>query len=181
MRIATLIMTAVLIPAGAQDFKLPPALDRLAAKAQATVDVSLDRSLLRLAARFLSDKDDDEVKAKRLIAGLDSVTVRSYEFDETGEYTKADVDAVRVQLQPPAWSRVVGVTSKRNSEDADVYVKTESNGNLGGIVIIAADPRELTIVHVAGNIDPAQLADLGGRWHIPRLDIGSMPGKTRPR
>jgi len=103
------------------------------------VDVSLDKSLLRLAAHFLSDRDDDQVRAKRLIAGLDSVTVRSYEFDAAGEYTRADVDAVRAQLQPPAWSRVIGVTSKRNSEDADVYVKTESSGNLGGIVIIAAD------------------------------------------
>jgi hypothetical protein len=181
MRLATLVLTAVLLPAGAQDFKLPPALDRLAAKAQATVDITLDKSLLGLAARFLSDKDDDQMRAKRLMAGLDSVTVRSYEFDETGEYTKADVDSVRVQLQPPAWSRVVGVTSKRNSEDADVYVRTESNGNLLGIVIIAADPRELTIVHIAGTIDPAQLGDLGGRWHIPRIVVGSTSGKRRPR
>jgi hypothetical protein len=181
MRIATLLLTAVLIPAGAQDFKLPPALDRLAARAQATVDVSLDKSLLRLAAHFLSDRDDDQVRAKRLIAGLDSVNVRSYEFDATGEYTRADVDAVRAQLQPPAWSRVIGVTSKRNSEDADVYIKTESNGNVGGVVIIAADAKELTIVHIAGSIDPAQLADLGGRWHIPRIVVGSTSGKRRPR
>ena len=181
MRFATLVLTAVLVPAGAQDFRLPPALDRLAAKAQATVDITLDKSLLGLAARFLSDKDGDEVRAKRLIAGLNSVTVRSYEFDAAGEYNSADVEAVRVQLQPPAWSRVVGVTSKRNSEDTDVYIKTESNGNVGGVVIIAAEARELTIVYVAGIIDPAQLADLGGRWHIPRIVVGSTPGKWRSR
>ncbi len=180
MRIATLALTAALIPAGAQDFKLPPALDRLAAKAQSTVDITLDKSLLRLAARFLSDKDDDEVRAKRLIAGLDSVNVRSFEFDAAGEYNSADVEAVRSQLQPPAWSRVVGVRSKRNSEDADVYVKTENNGNLGGVVIIATEARELTIVHIAGSIDPAQLADIGGRWHIPRIEVNPM-GRRRPR
>jgi hypothetical protein len=181
MRFATLVLTAVLLPAGAQDFRLPPALDRLAAKAQATVDITLDKSLLGLAARFLSDKDDDEVRAKRLIAGLNSINVRSYEFDAAGEYSSADVDAVRSQLQPPAWSRVVGVTSKRDSENADVYIKTESNGNVGGVVIIAAEAKELTIVHIAGSIDPAQLADLGGRWHIPRIVVGSMTGKRRPR
>jgi hypothetical protein len=181
MRLATLVLTAVLLPAGAQDFKMPLALDRLAAKAQATVDITLDKSLLGLAARFLSGRDDDEVRVKRLIAGLDGVNVRSYEFDSAGEYNSADVEAVRVQLQPPAWSRVVGVTSKRNSEDADVYIKTESNGNVGGVVIIAADARELTIVHIAGSIDPAQLADIGGRWHIPRIVVGSMTGKRRPR
>lgn len=180
MRFATLVFTAVLLPAGAQDFRFPPALDRLAAKAQATVDITLDKSLLGLAARFLSDNDGDEVKAKRLIAGLNSVTVRSYEFDTAGEYNSADVEAVRSQLQPPAWSRVVGVRSKRNSEDADVYIKTESNGNVGGVVIIVADARELTIVHIAGSIDPAQVADLGGRWHIPRIEIGSQ-GKRRQR
>jgi len=181
MRLATLVLTAVLLPAGAQDFKLPVNLERLAAKAQATVDITLDKSLLGLAARFLSGKDEDEVKVKRLISGLDSVSVRSYEFGEAGEYNSADVDAVRAQLQPPAWSRVVGVTSKRNSENADVYIKTEIGGNVGGIVIIAAEARELTIVHIAGAIDPAQVADLGGRWHIPRIEVNSMPGKRRPR
>lgn len=181
MRLATLVLTAVLLPAGAQDFKLPPALDRLAAKAQATVDITLDKSLLGLAARFLSGKDGDEVKVKRLIAGLDSVTVRSYEFDEAGEYNMADVDAVRAQLQPPAWTRVVGVRSKLNSEDADVYIKAESNGNVGGVVIIAAEARELTIVHIAGIIDPAQLGDLGGHWHIPRVDVGPRVRQRGPR
>jgi hypothetical protein len=180
MRIATLVLTAVLLPAGAQDFRMPPALDRLAAKAQATVDITLDKSLLGLAARFLSGRDDDEVRVKRLIAGLDSVNVRSYEFDSAGEYNSADVEAVRSQLQPPAWSRVVGVRSKRNSEDVDVYVKTESNGNLGGVVIIATEARELTIVQIAGTIDPAQLSDIGGRWHIPRIEVNSV-GRRRPR
>ncbi len=181
MRIAIVVAAFVLIPAGAQEFRLPVNLERLGAKAQSTVDVSLDRSLLRLAARFLSDNDDDQGKAKRLIAGLESVTVRSYEFSGTGEYQSADLDAIRAQLQPPAWSRIVNVKSKGNSEDADVYIKTESNGNLGGLVIIAAEPRELTIVHIAGNIDPSQLGDLGGRWHIPRIEVRAGTGTRRPK
>ena len=38
-------------------------------------------------------------------------------------------------------------------------------------MVIAAEPRELTVVNIVGTIDPAQLSDLGGRFHIPGLDL----------
>lgn len=178
MRIARIVLAAgflsAAMPSWAQEIKLPPSLEKLAEKAEQSVDVTMNKSMLQMAARFLSDRDGDEAKTKKLIAGLESVIVRSFEFAREGEYSTADVDAVRAQIQPPAWSRIVGVRSKSSGENADVYFKDGANGILSGVVVIAADPRTLTIVNVTGKLDPTQLADLGGQFGIPRLDVGGM-------
>jgi hypothetical protein len=169
MRIAIVLLAAALAPIRAQEIKLPANLEKLGAKAETSVDITLDSSMLQLAARFLSDKDSEEAQAKKLITGLNSITVRSFKFASAGEYDRADVDAVRAQLQSPAWSRIVGVKSKMSGEDVDVYLKSAANGQLGGVVLISAEPKELTIVTLAGTLDPARLADLGGQFHIPKI------------
>jgi hypothetical protein len=170
MKIAAVLLAA-LAPLCAQDVKLPASLDKLAAKAEESVDVTLDGNMLRLAARFLSDKDSDEARAKKVISGLQSVAVRSFQFASAGEYDPADLNAVRAQLQPPAWSRIVGAKSKATGEDLDVYFKIDDKGQLGGVFIINAAPRELTIVNIAGVLDPEHLADLGGQFHIPAIEL----------
>ncbi len=170
MRIASILLAAGLAPLWAQDIKLPANLDKLSAKAEESVDITLDGSMLRMAARFLSDKDDQDIaKVKRLLLKLEGVYVRSYQFAADGEYNRADVESLRSQLQAPAWGRIVGVRSKRDGGDVDVYLKLPGNGTLGGAVIIVAEPRQLTFVNVVGTIDPDEVAELGGQFHIPRL------------
>src|SRR5580700_1910240 len=170
MRIASILLAAGLAPLWAQDIKLPANLDKLSAKAEESIDITLDGSLLKMAARFLSDKDDPDVgKVKRLLAKLEGVYVRSYQFAADGEYSRADVESVRSQLQAPTWGRIVGVRSRRDGNDVDVFLKLPGNGTLGGAVIIVAEPRQLTFVNVVGTINPDEVADLGGQFHIPRL------------
>jgi len=64
-----MFVVAALLPLAAQEIKLPPNLDKLAERASEVVDVNLDGPMLQLAARFLSDKDVDEARVKKLSAG----------------------------------------------------------------------------------------------------------------
>jgi hypothetical protein len=179
MRIASILLAASLAPLCAQEIKLPANLDKLSAKAEESVDITLDGSMLKMAARFLSDKDDQDIaKVKRLLLKLEGVYVRSYQFASEGEYSRADVESLRSQLQAPAWGRIVGVRSKREGSDVDVFLKLPGNGTLGGAVIIVAEPRQLTFVNVVGTIDPEEVADLGGQFHIPRLR-GSFSSRSK--
>jgi Domain of unknown function (DUF4252) len=161
-------------PLAAQEIKLPPSLERLASKASEVVDVTLDSNLLQLAGRFLSDKDADDAKVKKLVAGLKGIYVRSFEFDKAGEYQDSDLDSIRSQLRSPAWSRIVGVHSQKSGENDEVYVKTDG-GKIGGLVILAAEPKELTFVSIEGSIDPDQLNDLGGHFGIPKIETHPKP------
>jgi len=165
--------------AGAQEIKLPPSIEKLADKADEVVDVTLDANMLGVAAKFLSEGNQDEATAKKLVSGLKGIYVRSFEFSKEGEYSVADVDALRAQYQPPVWSRMVGVRSKKSGEHTDVFIR-QANGNIAGLAVIAAEPRELTIVHISGNIDPEQLQHLGGEFGIPKLELEKKKQATTP-
>jgi hypothetical protein len=175
MRIAIVMVAAALSSAWAQEIKIPPAFDRLAAKAEESVDVTLDSNMLQLAGKFLSDKDADQAKAKQIVAGLKGITVRTFEFAKEGEYSMADLDALREQLKAPAWSRIVGVTSK--TEITEIYLKQAEGSQIGGMVIINAEPKELTIVSLSGTISVDDLSALGGQFGIPKVDAPKSKGK----
>jgi hypothetical protein len=144
-------------------------LDKLGAKAVETVDVTLDRDLLQLGAKFLSRQDTDQAKVKKLVAGLKSITVKSFEFEKEGEYSPADVDSIRAQLRSPQWSRIIGVRNSRERENSEVFVKRETGEMLGGLVVINMEPKELTVVHIDGPIDLNEIGELGGHFGIPPI------------
>ena len=139
---------------------IPPA---LAVKATESVDVTLDGSMLRLAAKFLSD-DDDELKG--MVHNLEGIYVHSYEFENEGEYDRSIIEKVQKQIGPE-WKRIVSVQSKLK-ENTEIYALPKGD-QLAGLVIIAAEPRELTIVNLVGIIDLDKLASLEGNFGIPKV------------
>lgn len=179
MRLASLAVI-VLIPLAAQEIKLPPSIERLADKASDVVDVTMDASMLQLASKFLSDKDADEARVKKLVAGLKSIYVRSFEFDNRGEYQQSDVEDLRAQMRGPGWSRIVTVRSRKSGDNADVFLKTEG-GHVSAIGIISAEPKELTIVLINGTLNPEELRELGGHFGIPKMDMSIGAPKSSPK
>jgi hypothetical protein len=184
--LATVSLILGLNPLSAQEARLKIShLDKLAAKADQTVDVNLDASLLQLAAKFLSSSKPDEAKAKELIGGLKGVYVRSFEFDSDDAYSSEDVNAIRTQLQTPGWVRMVGVRSKHNKENVEVFTSTQGE-KINGLTIISAEPRELTVINIVGTIDLEKLSQLEGQFGIPKMGLepGEPPRKdkaTKPK
>jgi len=158
----------------AQEIKLPPDVEKLSVKAKETVEVNMDGPMLHWASKFLSAEDPDEQKAAKLITNLKGIYVRSFEFDNEGAYTSAEVEELRAQFPSPPWSRVVGVRSQREGDNVDVFFKLEDE-RMAGIVIVAAETKELTVVNIVGPIDVDELADLGGEFGIPRLNPKTLP------
>ena len=48
------------------------------------MDISLNGSMLQFAAKFLDGKDADEARVKKLIAGIEGIYIRSFEFKKDG-------------------------------------------------------------------------------------------------
>jgi hypothetical protein len=146
-------------------------LEHLSSKATQTVDVNIDEKLMQLTARFLSAKDPDEARVKELVNGLKGIFVKSFEFEREGEYSPADIQSIRSQLQSPAWSRVININSRKEGS-LEVYLMTEGSA-VRGLALLAADPKELTIVNIIGPVDLEKLSELEGQFGIPELDIES--------
>jgi hypothetical protein len=182
MKIAPVfLIAAIALPLCAQQFRLPADLEKLSSQAQQTVDVTLDGPMIRLAARFMSDADADQAKVKKLLSGLQGIYIRSYDFDHAGQFTRADLDSIRAQFPKPDWATIVGVRSRETGDNVDVYFKADTDGNLGGIAVICAEPKSFTIVNIVGKITPEQLGDLGGQFGIAHFDAtGWSSGRRRP-
>ncbi len=166
--IAVLAAAAGLLAAAPQQFKLN--FDHLAAKASDSVDISLPAPMLRLAAKFLDSDDADEARVKKLVANIDGVYIRHFEFKSDNAWTAADVESIRTQLRSPEWSRIVGVKSDSGSGSTEIYLRIV-DGKTSGVAIIATEPREFTVVNIAGNIDLDDLAALGGHFDIPKIKV----------
>ena len=177
-----LVLLAASVAAHGQKIQIPASWDNLAAKAQEVDNVTLDKSMLGLAAKFMdNDNDHDSVEINRLLGKLDGIYVRHLEFKNPGEFTEADVEPVRAQLQGPEWSHVIDVSDKNSKEKVVIYARTR-NGKSAGLVILAEEPTELTFVHLDGSIDPQDLDALGGNFGIPK-DVHAPkanPGKPNP-
>ncbi|MBK5294467.1 MAG: DUF4252 domain-containing protein [Acidobacteriia bacterium] len=170
IRISMLMTTLALAALPAQDLGSFIEWDKLSQKAAESVNVNLEGTLLELATRFLSSGKNGGEKTKKLLNDLKGIHVRSLKFDKEGEYSLSDVDKVKSQLKGPEWSPIVDVRSSKGGDNAGVYIKTDGKQILG-IVVLAAEPKELTLVEIKGSIDPEQLRELGGKFGIPDLDI----------
>jgi hypothetical protein len=166
------------ISAFGQSARLNFDLDHLAKKAVETVNVTLDRSMLESASKFLSPKEASQDDVKKLIEGLEGIWVRSFEFDKEGAYSQDDVNAIRKQLEAPGWTCMVKVESKKKGgETADVCVFQEGERILG-LAVLVAEPKELTLVNIIGAISLDQLTALQGKFGIPK-GIVKKPGPER--
>lgn len=135
-------------------------------RADEVVDITLDASMLRLAGKFLSGTDADEREIRQLLSGLQGIYVRSYTFSKDGEYDRKLIDRVKSQLGA-TWKPLVTVRSKTKE---NVNILADMRGErVVGMVIIASEPREFTIVNIVGNIDIDRLSKLEGEFGIPRI------------
>ena len=156
-----------------------PDFDALAGKATESVNISLDTSLLGLAAGFLDSSNPEDQATRELIAGLKGIYVRSFTFDEDFAYPAAQVELVRKQLAAPGWQRLVQTNSTRDRTRVDIYVSVD-RGVANGLAIIASEPRQFTIVNIVGSIDLAKLHRLEGKLGVPKLDLPAQGKDGKP-
>jgi hypothetical protein len=159
------LLTATPAFAGQQiDLK---SLDKLAARATEKTEVTLDSSMLKASSGFLNDEKNDEASVKKALAALRGVYVRAFEFDSVGAYSEADLKPLRDQLRGKEWKVIV--SSHGKDENVDVLLRQEGDKTTG-LVVIAAEAKELTVINIEGSVDLQTLAALGGQLGIPKVE-----------
>lgn len=189
-RLGVLALVMLLVgvgPALAQGAKLQlPAFEGLAKRASETVDVTLDESMLQLAAGLLGS-DPDGAGLKELLRDLKGIYVKHYAFDKPGAYARADIEGVRAQLSKAGWVRLIGVKSASGADpdfdasDTEVFAWTDEKGAPGGLALVSVEPKELTVVNIVGRIDLEKLRRLEGQFGIPKVDIPQAKPGEKPK
>jgi|SRR5688572_19759516 len=158
------------IAASAQDGRLQlETLDRLAARASEKQEVTIDASMIASVIPNLANAKTEA--AKQVLSELKGIFVRNFEFDDPKAYSMDDINTLRKQLAAPGWARIVSSEEKGKDgswELAEVYFFQQA-GKTNGIVIIAAEPGELSVVNIVGPIDFNKLKELQGIFGIPAI------------
>ncbi len=136
-----------------------------------------NQSAMALTTKFLSSKDEDEKKVKELVSGLKGIYVKSFEFENEGEYTDADLESIRSQLRNPAWSRIIKARSKKDGS-IEVYVM-HTGGQISGLAVLATELKEITVINIIGPVDLDKLTRLEGEFGIPELGLEDSKPKRK--
>jgi hypothetical protein len=156
-------------------------LNYLEAKANEVVEVNIEGKMLELAKRVLTKVDDAEAKqVAQAIKGLEGIYVRVYNFEKENEYSAADVDEIRAQLQSPGWERTVNVRSKRENQKIDVFTMFTGQ-TMSGLAVVVSEAKSIAVVNVVGPIDIDLLVELSGKMNIPQIAIERTEKSDRPK
>jgi Domain of unknown function (DUF4252) len=136
--------------------------DKFSQGAKSSTEVNLDKNMLGLMGKF-GDEGDDK-SGSELAKRMDFVIVRSYEYAVQGQYNMADVEQFRKRLEDGGWSHVVRERSER--ESTDVCVKLGPNGEFSELVVISAEPMELTFVHLKGHMSAQDLMKMSTHYGV---------------
>ena len=154
----------------------------LARKATEAVDITLDGDMLKSATHMLGGaggRNSSDADVAGLVSGLKAITVRSFTFDRPDMYSTDDVERVLAQVNAPGWKKVISVREKGERVEIHMRENTED----GGLLIVTEEPRELTIVNIAGKINMDQLRQLQGHMGVPNLQGivgGALPAMPTP-
>jgi hypothetical protein len=160
---ATALALAIVSPL-ALGQKVELNLDHLKDKAKAANEVNLDGAALDAAlkaglqAMAKKDAKGQGEQIRQALAGVKGIYVRNYEFDKPGAYTDADVESILKQIRgKPEWSNIISVKEKR--ERTEVCLMSRGDQAVG-LLVLAAEPQELTVVNIVGAIGVAQVKEL---------------------
>jgi hypothetical protein len=124
---------------------------------------------LKLATSFLGG---DQGPLRKLTA----VYVRSFEFAKSGQYNEADLAPLRAYLKTLQWTKIVDV--KEADETSEIYLQPLPNNKLGGLAIVSAEPKEVSIIFISGVLNMSDVGKLSGNLGIPDIQLNNDGKKS---
>lgn len=88
------------------------------------------------------------------------MVIHTYTYDKPGMYNMDDVEAYRKKLEDGTWSCAIHVKDK--SGTTDICSRTAPDHEGSEMVILTAEPKELTFIHMSGNMSLDELQKMGG-------------------
>jgi hypothetical protein len=153
----------------------PDAIAYLRQNASSKTEFNLDHSMVVLASRM--DQDDSDFR--RVIAGIDGVSVHHFRFPGYGMYDPRALVDVRRQYRAAGWQHISGSRSRDGGPGAtDIWVRLD-NMTIRNVAFLSAGPNQVNFISVSCAISPIDLAHLGGHFGIPQIQGGVVLPRAR--
>ena len=153
----------------------PDAIAYLGQNASSRTEFNLDHSMVVLASKM----DQEDTDLRRVVAGVDGVSVHHFRFAGDGMYDPRIVADVRQQYRAAGWQHVSGSHARDGGRGAtDVWVRLD-NMTIRNVAVLFAGPSQVNFVSVSCAISPIDLAHLGGHFGIPQIQGGVVLPRAR--
>ena len=131
---------------------------------EAHLEVNVHGALLNFVQEASRNEDEDLADMLHKLRG---VYVRGYQVDAADVAGIADRTSQLAQtLASKGWETVVKV--REEGERVDVFVRMNET-SIAGLVVMVVDPEETIFVNIVGEIDPADIGRIGGRFNVPDI------------
>lgn len=127
--------------------------EKFAKWASDVTEVNLDPSMMGMIPGGKSGGPDLARKMRFMV-------IHTYTYDKPGMYSMEDVAAYQKKLVDGTWSCSIHVRDKSGSTDICSRATSDHKGT--EMVIIAAEPKELTFIHMSGQMSLDELSRMGG-------------------
>jgi Domain of unknown function (DUF4252) len=147
---------------------VPQGIEALGRNASSRTEFTLDHSMLVLASKMDQDNED----LRRVIAGVNGVSVHSFRFPGAVWCDPSIMSAISQQYRDAGWQHLV---SKRKKDDGgvatDLWIRMD-HAAIRDIAVLFVGVKQLNFVSVSGSITPLDLLRLSGHFGIPKMDGG---------
>jgi hypothetical protein len=134
---------AVSISSGAQTKdELFAGTEKFALGASESTEINLDPDTMAMM--------DSHHKNAELAKKMKFMTIRTYQYEKPGMYKMEDVEVFRKKLDDGTWKCSVRVREK--NESTDICSRIGPDHETREMVILTAEPKELTFIHMSGNM-----------------------------
>ena len=155
--------------------RIPQGIESLRLSASSKTEFTLDHSMLVLASKLDPDNED----LRRVIAGVNGVSVHSYHYPRPWMYEIAALASVKDEYGVAGWKHVMNSHQREGEAGTDIWLRWENNA-ISNVAILVAKSNEVDYIVVSGSVSPVDLSHLGGHFGIPRIEGGvTVPNEAR--
>ncbi len=146
-----------------------------------STEVLINQNLLKMVAKMGSHMDINgrrDSSFAEMVGGLKLIRVNVFGVDSTKTKSVFKLlSKINRELLRKGWDRLVRQKSK--DERTNVFIKTDHNSVIQGLVVTSVDKSEATFVNIVGKIDLEKLGELSSNFDIPNLgDVMSKKGRN---
>jgi hypothetical protein len=153
----------------------PEAIAYLGQNASSRTEFNLDHSMVVLASKM----DQDDTDFRRVIAGIDGVSVHHFRFPGDGMYDLRILAEVRQEYRAAGWQHVSASHARNGARgETEVWVRLD-NMTIRNVAVLVAGPSQVNFVSVSCAISPIDLVRLGGHFGIPQIQGGVVLPRAR--
>jgi hypothetical protein len=115
------------------------------------------------------DRDNEDLR--RVIAGVNGVSVHSFHYPGEVTFDPLAMESVIQQYREAGWQHLVSKHKNDGGLQTDLWLRLDG-GAIRDIAVLLVGVKQLNFVSVSGSITPLDLLHLSGHFGIPKMDGG---------